>query len=118
MKDTAYIIEIPCKPASSSSQLTSCHATACAISETEEAALLMAQELLMSHGYIAESAPVASEKSALPQDQSSELDESLYRKALKRQPRCALALSVFDPNAQNHGVSSIGTPDKGRVLTR
>ncbi|WP_145961226.1 hypothetical protein [Salinisphaera sp. LB1] len=113
MKDTAYIIEIPCKPASSSSQLTSCHATVCAISETKDAAVLMAEELLMSYGYIAESAASASEKISLPQDESSELDESLYQKALQRQPRCALALSVFDPNAQSHGVSSIGTPDKG-----
>ena len=55
MNLTAYIIEILCKPASSSSKRSACHASVCAIAESPEAAENIAIELVMSHGYISES---------------------------------------------------------------
>ena len=64
----------------------------------------------MSHAYIVESVEVVVEKSALPPDDNTELDELLHQKALQRTPPCALQFLASNPLADSDSVYPLPIP--------
>ena len=108
-----YIIEIICGIPANKNTTNYCHASVCALATNEEDAVIMAKDLILSHGYIAQNVEAVALKNSIPLDENSELDELLYQKALQRQPPCALQFYTSNPDVNGYQINSLKIPRNG-----